>query len=119
MRRAFLLLLVIFLASGTVASSIAHATEDNDEKSLLVMAAEAGCFAAPVSDATESERQSPSEDQKQTPAVPHGCHGHHSQVPVETPAISNEVPCSQSHVSVMAAALPPATHIGTFRPPIA
>ncbi|MDZ3831973.1 MAG: hypothetical protein U0S50_09180 [Sphingopyxis sp.] len=118
MRRVLLLLLTIFLASGTIAGSIAHANEERAEMSLAAVGLDPGCMSTPATDAAEPEKKS-SDDQKPTPAAPHGCHGHHSGVPAEALAASSEIPVGQSHAQMMAAALPPATFLGTFRPPIA
>ncbi|HEV7314692.1 hypothetical protein [Sphingopyxis sp.] len=120
MRRVILFLLTILLASGTVAGSLAHASEERAETSFLVAAIEAGCVAAPATESAETDKKkSSSGEQQPFPAAPHGCHGHHSGVPAETLTASTEVPCSQSHALVPAATLPPVAYIGTFRPPIA
>src|SRR3546814_3683501 len=119
MRRVLLLLLTVFLASGTIAVSIAHAIEERAEISLPAVMLDSGCLSASIADVAEPEKQSSRDDQKQTPTAPHGCHGHHSGVPAETLAAASEVPFAQSHARMMAAALPPVAYIGTFRPPIA
>src|SRR3546814_19105055 len=84
MRRVLLLLLTVFLASGTIAGSIAHAIEERAEMSQPAMMLDSGCLSASVADVAEPEKQSSPDDQKQTPTAPHGCHGHHSGVPAET-----------------------------------
>ncbi|WP_374525202.1 hypothetical protein [Sphingopyxis sp.] len=120
MRRVILLFLTLLLASGTVVGSLAHATEDRAERTSLIAALDAGCVSAQDADLAESgEEKSSSGDQQKFPAAPHGCHGHHSGVPAETLIASTEVPCTQSHARMLAAALPPVAYIGTFRPPIA
>src|SRR3546814_12357812 len=73
MRRVLLLLLTVFLASGTIAGSIAHAIEERAEMSQPAMMLDSGCLSASVADVAEPEKQSSPDDQKQTPTAPHGC----------------------------------------------
>src|SRR3546814_19491034 len=72
MRRVLLLLLTVFLASGTIAGSIAHAIEERAEMSQPAMMLDSGCLSASVADVAEPEKQSSPDDQKQTPTAPHG-----------------------------------------------
>src|SRR3546814_13032401 len=65
MRRIILLLLTFLLASGTVAGSLAHATEDRAEASLFVAAIEAGCVSAPATESAESDKKNSSSGEKQ------------------------------------------------------
>jgi hypothetical protein len=120
MRRVLLLFLAFLFASGTVAGSLAHATEDRAEAGLFVAAIEADCVAAPATEDVDAngKKTSPS-DKQQIPAACHCCHGHHSGVPAETLTASAELPGTQSHARMLSAALPPAAFPGTFRPPIA
>src|SRR3546814_7026850 len=67
MRRVLLLLLTVFLASGTIAGSIAHAIEERAEMSQPAMMLDSGCLSASVADVAEPEKQSSPDDQKQTP----------------------------------------------------
>jgi len=79
MRRVILFLLTLLLASGTVAGSLAHATEDRAEASLFVAAIEAGCVSAPATESAEFDKKKSSPGEKQqVPAAAHGCHGHQS-----------------------------------------
>ncbi len=120
MRRIILLLLTFLLASGTVAGSLAHATEDRAEASLFVAAIEAGCVSAPATESAESDKKNSSSGEKQqVPAAAHGCHGHHSGVPAETLSAATETPAAEAHARILTAALPPVAYIRTFRPPIA
>jgi cytochrome c553 len=120
MRRTILLFLAFLFASGTVAGSLAHATEDQAEASLFVTSIEADCVAVPATeDAEANEKKTSPTDKQQIPAACHCCHGHHSGVPAETLTASAELPRTQSHAQMLSAALPPAAFPGTFRPPIA
>lgn len=124
MRRVLFLLLSIFLASGTIAGSIAHANEERAEMSLAIVGLDPGYMStpdtkAPDTKAAESDKKSSSDSQKPPLAAPHGCHGHHSGVPAEALIASSEIPLGLSHMPMMAVALPPTAFIGTFRPPIA
>lgn len=119
MRRVLLLLLTVFLVSGTIAGSIAHAKEERAEVSLSTVGLDPGCMSTPEADTAGPDKKSSSDDQKPTPAAPHGCHGHHSGVPAEALVALDEMPLGQSHTRTMTATLPPVAFIGTFRPPIA
>src|SRR3546814_3649028 len=119
MRRIILVLFRSLLASGTVAGSLAHATEDRAEASLFVAAIEAGCVSAPATESAESDKKSSSSGEKQqVPAAAHGCHGHHSGVPAETLSAATETPAAEAHARILTAALPPFPYTGTLRPPI-
>ena len=120
MRRVILFLLALLLASGTVAGSLAHATEDRAEASLFVAVIEAGCVPAPAIEGAEVDKKKSSPGEKQqVPAAAHGCHGHHSGVPAESLSAATETPAPEAHTRILTAALPPVAYIGTFRPPIA
>src|SRR3546814_18943919 len=117
MRRIILLLLTLFLASGTVAGSLAHATEDRAEASLFVAAIEAGCVSAPATESAESDKKNSSYGEKQqVPAAAHGCHGPHSGVPAETLSAATETPSAEAHEHILTAVLPHRTNTGTLRP---
>ncbi|MGL3822164.1 hypothetical protein [Sphingopyxis sp. R3-92] len=120
MRRVILFFLTLLLASGTVAGSLVHATEDRAEASLFVAAFEAGCVSAPAIESDEGGKKKSSPGEKQpVPAAAHGCHGHHAGVPAETLSAATETPVSEAHTRILTAALPLLAYIGTFRPPIA
>ena len=120
MRRVILFLLTLLLASGTVAGSIAHATEDRAGASLFVAAIEAGRVSAPAIESAEVDKKKSSPGEKrQIPAAAHGCHGHHSGVPAATLSAMIETPAPEAHTRILTAALPPVAYIRTFRPPIA
>src|SRR3546814_4201284 len=80
MRRVLLLLLTVFLASGTISGSIAHAIEERAEMSQPAMMLDSGCLAASVADMAEPEKQSSPDDQKQTPTAPHRSEEHQSEL---------------------------------------
>jgi hypothetical protein len=65
MRRVILFLLTLLLASGTVAGSLAHATEDRAEASLFVAVIEAGCVPAPAIEGAEVDKKKSSPGEKQ------------------------------------------------------
>lgn len=116
MKRALLLLLSLLLASGTIAGSIAHATDDCGP-SAATAASEVhwdGC----VETVAKAMKESPTDDQ-QIPSTIHGCHGHHSGVPANAVEAPTEANCRQQHACAPAVSLAPAAFSGTFRPPIA
>src|SRR3546814_13524080 len=111
MRRIILLLLTFLLASGTVAGSLAHATEDRAEASLFVAAIDAGCVSAPAPESAESDKKKSSSCEKQqVPAAPQGCLGPHSGVPAQTlTACTETLPLDTPRTS-FTPALPTAPH---------
>jgi len=70
MRRVILFLLTLLLASGTVAGSLAHATEDRAEASLFVAAIEAGCVSPPAAENAEPDKEKSSPGEKQQAWLP-------------------------------------------------
>lgn len=116
MRQMLLFLLSLLLASGTIAGSIAHATEDCGPSAPLA-ASEAhrdGC----VETVAKATKDSPAGDQS-LPSMFHGCHGHHSGVPADLADAPAETDRREQHAPAPAIAMVPATFTGTFRPPIA
>lgn len=117
MRRVLLLLLSIFLASGTVAGAIAHAGE-NCGQATPIAAGELRDWDGCVVTTAKADKDAPSDD-GQLPSPLHGCHGHHSGVPADVAAPPAEAVHLVTYVRVPSAPLPPAAFTGTFRPPIA
>ena len=122
MRRVLLLLLSLLLASGTVAGSIAHATEDCAQPTPVTAppgtANEIRDWDGCVQTVVKASQDSPSDDQ-QSPVTVHGCHGHYSGVPAAIALLPVAVVHAIAHGRAPPAAVPPAAFIGTFRPPIA
>ncbi|MGB6184927.1 MAG: hypothetical protein WBF65_07395 [Sphingopyxis granuli] len=118
MKGLFALIIGLFVATGMVAGSMAHAAEMGGGRAAI--ASVSSCFNSPneAKDGAEQGKSSPSEDGKSLVKF-HACHGHHISVPVE-PA-GDEVMLTKVEIlpAEPSSGLAPPTFIGTFRPPIA
>lgn len=118
MKRFLTLVATLFLLAGTLAGSLAHAAEGSLEGRALIVLSDCGASHAGPEQSIGKLKQSGGDDAS-FPAAGHGCHGHHSGIPVEPGPGDIDAVHADEPVRVLTAALPLSPFLGTFRPPIA